>query len=551
MWDDGLDDIDWEELEDAYGPAVDVPDQLRLLASGGDDWDEGLGALEAGVFHQGGCFDATPIAVRYLIRMLEGAPDAPVPQVLEFLARLSMGHLVDVVQGFDPLAFRSSPPSADYPEGAATVEAVAAGADVYLRLLSHPQPDVRASAAFLVAGVPSCREGAREALPEAIEVETSEVVKASLVLCCARHGQGRPLLELIHDTSLLVRGAAVVGAAWLEQPLDDGLTDVLCESALSNELVEAFPWGEEGGLAALAVGALAMRRDGQALERVLRDRLERGEQPWVREFPQPGQPYLPPDEQTILIDAVLRALAAVCAPLAFPEFYEREEPALPGELSASQRELLLQSVRAGLPLPLRALPWFQLPVLERFLADGSGPLEAPLMLPDDTEDTTWRVLLRIADKECPPERREAVLQALLSQREPTAVLELCWDLLSGAYAGPTGFGSCLPFAKWGPLLTHLEQHAEALEPRLLELVREPHPAEAPRSELLGRPLFALSKAHGGVLDPAFDGVLLRGALQSGQSVGKGSPGVAAGGSTQRLGGAPAQRLHHRSVHRAV
>lgn len=32
-------DIDWAELEDAYGPAVDVPDQLGRLAAGGAHWE--------------------------------------------------------------------------------------------------------------------------------------------------------------------------------------------------------------------------------------------------------------------------------------------------------------------------------------------------------------------------------------------------------------------------------------------------------------------------------------------------------------------------------
>ncbi|MCB9587621.1 MAG: hypothetical protein H6718_19620 [Polyangiaceae bacterium] len=507
MWDDGLDDIDWEELEDAYGPAVDVPDQLRLVASGGDDWDEGLAALDAGIFHQGGCFDATPVAVGYLIRMLEGAPDAPLPQVLEFLARLSMGHLVDTVQGFDPLVFRSAPPSADYPEGAATVEAVAAGGDVYLRLLAHSDADVRASAAYLVAGLPGCREGALRVLPEALESETSEVAKASLALCCGRHGVWKPLLELTDDPSLLVRGAAAVGAVWLDQPPREELTEVLFEAALSNEIVESFPWGDEGGLAALAVGALAMRADQRTLERALRTRLRRGERPWVHEFPVPGQPYTAPDERAVLVDAVLRALAGVCAPLVFPEFCEREQPALAHELGRDQRELLLETARAGLPLPLRALPWFELPVLERFLADKSGPLEAPLTLPDGTTDVTWRALHGLADKGFTAEERRAVLQALLEQRDPAGLLELCWDLLSGAYPSPSGLGGCLPFAQWGPLLEYVEQNAEALEARLLELAREAHPPEAARSELLARPLFALAKARGKALDSALDSSL--------------------------------------------
>lgn len=505
MWDDGLDEIDWGALEDAYGPAVDVPDQLRMVAAGGEQWEEGLAALDAGVFHQGSCFDATPIAVRYLIRLLEGAPEAPVAMVLAFLGRFGMGHESDAAVGFDPFAFRSAPPSADYPEGAATVEAVAKGVDVYARLLEHPDPDVRASAAYVLGGLANCPPGVVERVRGALRGETDVGAKASLALAWGRVGsEVAELTPLLDADAPVVRGAAAVAAAWLGRAADELLRGRLSDAALDSEASSVAPWGDEGGLPALAISVLGRAGERQALEAALLARLARGDRPLKHAVPEPGQAYVAPTAEALATDAALRALATVYAPLGFPELSERDELALPSELDSSQRTLLLQTARAELPLPIRAIPWSDLGVLERFLADGDGPLEANLELPDGRRDVIWRALYRVADHRCPVEQVTPVLDAVLAQYDGRGVLALCLDLLSGAYPHYAGSGRCFPIRKWGPLLERLERDAEELEPELLKLAHARVEFDSARAELLARPLFALAKRRGTLLDPALD-----------------------------------------------
>jgi hypothetical protein len=67
---DGLDAIDWSELHHAFGPAADVPEQLRALAGVDQDArDEALSWLFGTIWHQGTVYEATAPAVPFLARI--------------------------------------------------------------------------------------------------------------------------------------------------------------------------------------------------------------------------------------------------------------------------------------------------------------------------------------------------------------------------------------------------------------------------------------------------------------------------------------------------
>ncbi|MFF8423453.1 hypothetical protein [Streptomyces sp. NPDC015680] len=68
---DELDQAPWAELRHAYGPATDVPEQLRALVCGDGEhrtqaWDRMWSAL----YHQGSVYEATLHAVPFLLHML-------------------------------------------------------------------------------------------------------------------------------------------------------------------------------------------------------------------------------------------------------------------------------------------------------------------------------------------------------------------------------------------------------------------------------------------------------------------------------------------------
>ena len=76
-WDEGLDEVPWENLKHAYGDAGDVPDLLRGLASAdGNVRKESIYKLYGNIWHQGTIYDATPHAVPFLIR-LHAIPGLP------------------------------------------------------------------------------------------------------------------------------------------------------------------------------------------------------------------------------------------------------------------------------------------------------------------------------------------------------------------------------------------------------------------------------------------------------------------------------------------
>jgi hypothetical protein len=67
----GLDGIDWHSLGHAYGPADDVPGQLRsLLSSDPDEREEAVCHLFGNIWHQGTIYEATIFAIPFLIELL-------------------------------------------------------------------------------------------------------------------------------------------------------------------------------------------------------------------------------------------------------------------------------------------------------------------------------------------------------------------------------------------------------------------------------------------------------------------------------------------------
>lgn len=81
-----LDQIEWEAVGHAYGPATDVPDMLRELASTTDLEDpDGLVGLYFAVSHQGSRFSSTPFVVPFLSTLLDERADLRRP-ILRYLA---------------------------------------------------------------------------------------------------------------------------------------------------------------------------------------------------------------------------------------------------------------------------------------------------------------------------------------------------------------------------------------------------------------------------------------------------------------------------------
>jgi hypothetical protein len=70
---EGLDKIDWKNLEHAYGEAFDVPDLIRSLASKDEEKRaDALWELYGNIFHQGTRYKATPFAIPFIFELIRG-----------------------------------------------------------------------------------------------------------------------------------------------------------------------------------------------------------------------------------------------------------------------------------------------------------------------------------------------------------------------------------------------------------------------------------------------------------------------------------------------
>ena len=91
----GLEEVAWEDLSHAYGPATEVPRDLRKLASsdiraGG----EALQSLYMTILHQGSFYSATPAAVPFLVE-IASHPDVPWrPEIIGFLREQSLRRAI-------------------------------------------------------------------------------------------------------------------------------------------------------------------------------------------------------------------------------------------------------------------------------------------------------------------------------------------------------------------------------------------------------------------------------------------------------------------------
>ena len=156
---ENLDQINWAELEHAYGPATDIPDMLRALTSPDKKVrDKVHYDLYGNLYHQGTVYSATSRAVPFLIEMLQYEAVEDKDWILDYLADLSYGrsyhdvhqHLSFYDDKRDDLEFQAM-----VKDELADVDfvymAIEKGVPVYTDLLDHDIPKIRYSSAFLLA----------------------------------------------------------------------------------------------------------------------------------------------------------------------------------------------------------------------------------------------------------------------------------------------------------------------------------------------------------------------------------------------------------------
>ncbi|MFE0643931.1 HEAT repeat domain-containing protein [Streptomyces sp. NPDC058877] len=181
----GIEEVDWASLGHAYGPADDVPELLRGLAS--DDPAERETALDGmygAVHHQGDVYDSTLACIPFLLELVADPAVQDRGCIVELLTSIG-GIELDDEEELDELDPEEEEfiPAANYAMAAA---AIAAGADVFLGLAADPDLEVRLAAPCALASLHPEPARVLTLLRERLTVERDTEVRLALVAAVGR-----------------------------------------------------------------------------------------------------------------------------------------------------------------------------------------------------------------------------------------------------------------------------------------------------------------------------------------------------------------------------
>ncbi|MFI1660394.1 PBS lyase [Streptomyces sp. NPDC020472] len=181
----GIEEVDWASLGHAYGPADDVPELLRGLASADPaERETALDGMYGAVHHQGDVYDSTLACIPFLLELVADPGVQDRGCIVELLTSIG-GIELDDDEELDELGSDDEEfiPAANYAMAAA---AIAAGADVFLGLVSDPDPEVRLAAPCALASLHPEPVRVLSLLRERLTVERDTEVRLALVAAVGR-----------------------------------------------------------------------------------------------------------------------------------------------------------------------------------------------------------------------------------------------------------------------------------------------------------------------------------------------------------------------------
>ncbi|MFJ2302279.1 hypothetical protein [Streptomyces sp. NPDC087787] len=274
----GLDEVDWANLNHAYGTADDVPGQLRALC--GDDeqaQQEAFGGLFNHLAHQGVRCQASPYTVPFLARIALGGPRTARELALRLLTGLAVNRdeECEILDGADIAAWRAEAAenSSDkllalYEQALATeqdeqrrrnlqdtrdwlaagnptdprdssmrsYDAVLAELPALLGLLDNESPEIRTRTAYLLAWFPDLADTSLPLLLDLAAHEHDAVAKATSLVAVGNLGTTAlaPVLATELDAENgLVRWAAATAIAQTARSADAELDAPLLNRAIA------------------------------------------------------------------------------------------------------------------------------------------------------------------------------------------------------------------------------------------------------------------------------------------------------------------------------
>jgi len=233
-----LDRVDWARLGHAYGPAVDVPDQIRALRSPeADVRRKARGKLYGNIFHQGTRYEATAYAVPFLLEILAAADSADRSDLI--------GLLTAVAVGYDESWLPDGLPIAEH-------RRAAVGGDILLAAAPHPGDDDFDEDEGDFRYIESLSGQEQDQLFAHVAVTAYDAVRAGVPLFRA----------LLTDSDLVVRTMAAYALAWFPEDAADSLRALAAVAASSSDPIDAVV----SATALVAIGLLGGQPAGAGLD---------------------------------------------------------------------------------------------------------------------------------------------------------------------------------------------------------------------------------------------------------------------------------------------
>jgi hypothetical protein len=226
-----LDSVPWGDLRHAYGSAADVPGQLRALTSPNDSTrEEALSELFGNIWHQGTVYEATAVAVPFLV---------------ELATEPSVSGRADLLGLIGSIAESEDGPRTAHEE-------VLQRRSVLAELLADRQPLVRAAAAYVLGTLKEEATTIASRIRGRVDVELDGDARAGMFLGLAALGDAtddnlrwleRRFAAAPDERERLVTAAALAHSARAATP--NGAIATLgfaCDSRAKDAWFAELPW---------------------------------------------------------------------------------------------------------------------------------------------------------------------------------------------------------------------------------------------------------------------------------------------------------------------
>ncbi|MFI8002441.1 PBS lyase [Streptomyces sp. NPDC086010] len=195
----GIDEVDWASMEHAYGPADDVPDLLRGLASADPaERESALDGMYGAVHHQGDVYACTLACIPFLFELAAEPAIRDRGGIVELLTSIGGIDLDETDE--DELAELDEDEIEGVANYAMAAAAVSAGSSVFFELVADEDPGVRLAAPLALATLHGRPVRVLALLRERLPVETDDEVRLALVEAAGRVAlRHRPLADRAAD----------------------------------------------------------------------------------------------------------------------------------------------------------------------------------------------------------------------------------------------------------------------------------------------------------------------------------------------------------------